>query len=54
MVFISPSHNFNSLLEAFHTCEAADDSADLTTATGGVKGWERGQRKRDLKKPFQQ
>lgn len=39
MASIFPSHNFNSLLEAFHTCqEATSDVADLTTTTGGVKG----------------
>lgn len=38
MVSIFQSHNYNSLLETFHTCEVTDDFAELTTATGGVKG----------------
>lgn len=32
MVSIFPSHNHNSLLEAFHTCEVTDNFPDLTTS----------------------
>lgn len=39
MASIFPNHNFNSLLEVFHTCqEATADVTDLTMTTGGVKG----------------
>lgn len=38
MVSVFPSHNHNSLLEAFHTCEVTDNFPDLTSGSKDEKG----------------